>query len=162
VPFVKYASPVWQDTIALPTSVPFVDYSGMSIDQGRVAIVSQVNSMLWVGQFDEAGWQWRDEGQIYEFPRFPDGALQYGAGSDYVVGMDTQTVDAPAAPFQLSARAAAQILEIVRSQPAGPTSLRVAVLADARGRVLWVPGLARGAPPPAPGEPGLTLEIADA
>jgi tRNA(Ile)-lysidine synthase len=39
---------------------------------------------------------------------------------------------------------------------------RVAVLADARGRVLWVPGLARGAPPPGPGEPGLTLEIADA
>ena len=39
---------------------------------------------------------------------------------------------------------------------------RVAVLADARGRVLWVPGLARGAPPPAPGEPGLTLEITDA
>ncbi|MFL5541504.1 MAG: tRNA lysidine(34) synthetase TilS [Longimicrobiaceae bacterium] len=38
---------------------------------------------------------------------------------------------------------------------------RVAVLADARGRVLWVPGLARGAPPPAPGEPGLTLEISD-
>jgi tRNA(Ile)-lysidine synthase len=39
---------------------------------------------------------------------------------------------------------------------------RVAVLADARGRVLWVPGVARAAPPPAPGEPGLTLEIADA
>ena len=39
---------------------------------------------------------------------------------------------------------------------------RVAVLADARGRVLWVPGLALGAPPPAPGAPGLTLEIADA
>ena len=43
--------------------------------------------------------------------------------------MDTQTVDAPAAPFQLSARAAAQILEIVRSQPEGPKALRVAVLA---------------------------------
>jgi tRNA(Ile)-lysidine synthetase-like protein len=39
---------------------------------------------------------------------------------------------------------------------------RVAVLADARGRVLWVPGLGLGAPPPGPGEPGLTLEIADA
>jgi tRNA(Ile)-lysidine synthase len=39
---------------------------------------------------------------------------------------------------------------------------RIPVLADARGRVLWVPGVARGAPPPAPGEPGLTLEIADA
>jgi hypothetical protein len=66
------------DTIALPESVPFVDYSGMSVDQGRVAIVSQVNSMLWVGQFDEAGWRWRDAGQLYEFPRFSDGSIQYG------------------------------------------------------------------------------------
>jgi hypothetical protein len=39
---------------------------------------------------------------------------------------------------------------------------RVAVLADARGRVLWVPGLARAAPAPAPGAPGITLEITDA
>ena len=37
-------------TIALPDTLPFVDYSGMSIDDGRVAIVSQVNSMLWVGR----------------------------------------------------------------------------------------------------------------
>lgn len=65
-------------TIALPTTVPFVDYSGMSIDNGRVAIVSQVNSMLWVGQFDEAEWNWRDDGQLYEFPRFDDGSVQYG------------------------------------------------------------------------------------
>src|SRR5262249_52334958 len=27
--------------IALPTTVPFVDYSGMSVDAGRVAVVSQ-------------------------------------------------------------------------------------------------------------------------
>jgi hypothetical protein len=66
------------DVIALPTSVPFVDYSGMSIDRGRVAIVSQVNSMLWVGQFDEAGWSWRDAGQLYEFPRAENGSIQYG------------------------------------------------------------------------------------
>jgi hypothetical protein len=66
------------DTIALPASLPFVDYSGMSIDHGRVAIVSQVNSMLWVGQFDEAGWKWRDDGQIYEFPRQADGSIHYG------------------------------------------------------------------------------------
>jgi hypothetical protein len=64
--------------IALPDSVPFVDYSGMSIDHGRVAVVSQVNSMLWVGQFDEAGWTWRDAGQLYEFPRSDDGTLRYG------------------------------------------------------------------------------------
>ena len=65
-------------TIALPTAVPFVDYSGMSIDNGRVAIVSQVNSLLWVGQFDAADWTWRDDGQLYEFPRFDNGSIQYG------------------------------------------------------------------------------------
>jgi hypothetical protein len=65
-------------TIALPTALPFVDYSGMSIDHGRVAVVSQVNSMLWVGQFDEAGWTWRDAGQLYQFPRSEGGKIRYG------------------------------------------------------------------------------------
>jgi len=64
--------------IALPNSLPFVDYSGMSIDNGRIAIVSQVNSMLWIGQFDEAGWKWRNSGQLYEFPRSKRGAIRYG------------------------------------------------------------------------------------
>lgn len=65
-------------TIALPPTVPFVDYSGMSIDNGRVAVVSQVSSMLWVGQFNAADWTWRDAGQLYLFPRSKDGSLQYG------------------------------------------------------------------------------------
>lgn len=65
-------------TVALPTTLPFVDYSGMSVDRGRVAVVSQVNSMLWVGRFDEAGWAWRDAGQLYEFPRSERGAIRYG------------------------------------------------------------------------------------
>jgi hypothetical protein len=65
-------------TIALPATLPFVDYSGMSIDAGRVAVVSQVSSMLWVGQFDEAGWGWRDAGQLYEFPRSDQGTIRYG------------------------------------------------------------------------------------
>jgi hypothetical protein len=65
-------------TIALPTALPFVDYSGMSIEHGRVAVVSQVSSMLWVGQFDEAGWEWRDTGQLYEFPRSDQGTIRYG------------------------------------------------------------------------------------
>lgn len=50
----------------------------MAVDQGRVAVVSQVNSMLWIGQFDEAGWKWRDAGQLYEFPRTDSGSLHYG------------------------------------------------------------------------------------
>ncbi|MHC4404102.1 MAG: hypothetical protein ACYTG0_30980 [Planctomycetota bacterium] len=66
------------DTIALPTSVPFVDYSAMAIDNGRVAVVSQVNSMLWVGQFDEADWMWHNAGQLYEFPRTDKGSIRYG------------------------------------------------------------------------------------
>jgi hypothetical protein len=65
-------------TIDLPASLPFVDYSGMSIDHGRVAIVSQVSSMLWVGRFDEAGWTWCDAGQLYEFPRAEGGRIRYG------------------------------------------------------------------------------------
>ena len=65
-------------TIALPRSLPFVDYSGMSIDNGRVTIVSQVSSMLWVGNLNEADWTWRDEGQLYEFPRSNNGGIQYG------------------------------------------------------------------------------------
>ena len=47
-------------TIALPTTLPFVDYSGMSIDRGHVTVDSQVSSKLWVGQCDEAGWERRD------------------------------------------------------------------------------------------------------
>jgi hypothetical protein len=66
------------NTIALPATVAFVDYSGMSINCGRVAIVSQVNSMLWVGQFEEAEWTWQNAGHLYEFPRDDDGAIQYG------------------------------------------------------------------------------------
>lgn len=64
--------------IALPKSLPFEDYSGMSIRDGRVAVVSQVNSLLWVGQFDAAAWAWRDAGRLYEFPRLDDGAIHYG------------------------------------------------------------------------------------
>jgi hypothetical protein len=65
-------------TIKLPKSVEFVDYSGMSLDNGRVAVVSQENSLLWIGTFEKSTWNWRDEGQLYEFPRTPDGEIQYG------------------------------------------------------------------------------------
>jgi hypothetical protein len=34
--------------------------------------------MLWVDQFDEADWNWRSEGQLYEFPRSKKGAIRYG------------------------------------------------------------------------------------
>ena len=65
-------------TIELPTTVPFEDYSGMSVANGRVAIVSQVNSMLWVGRFNATDWTWRDAGQLYLFPRSDKGSIRYG------------------------------------------------------------------------------------
>lgn len=65
-------------TIRLPATLPFVDYSGMSIDDGRVAVVSQENSMLWVGRFDTASWNWQDDGQVYTFPRNEKGDIYYG------------------------------------------------------------------------------------
>jgi hypothetical protein len=65
-------------TIKLPKSVQFEDYSAMSIDGTRVAVVSQVTSRLWVGVFEEAAWGWRDNGQIYQFPRTSDNGKLYG------------------------------------------------------------------------------------
>lgn len=65
-------------TIALPATLPFVDYSGMSVDEGRTAVVSQVNSMLWIGQLNESDWSWRDAGTLYEFPRSSNEAISYG------------------------------------------------------------------------------------
>jgi hypothetical protein len=66
------------DTIKLPKSVQFEDYSGMSMEEGRVAVVSQQNSMLWIGVFEESAWSWRDDGRLFQFPRATDGAIKYG------------------------------------------------------------------------------------
>jgi hypothetical protein len=34
--------------------------------------------MLWVGQFDEAAWTWRDDGRTHGFPRSENGPIRYG------------------------------------------------------------------------------------
>lgn len=65
-------------TIALPASLPFVDYSGMAVDGSRVAVVSQESSMLWVGQFNGTDWTWKDEGRLYNFPRTESECVRYG------------------------------------------------------------------------------------
>jgi len=50
----------------------------MSLNEDRCAVVSQENSMVWIGAFDKSTWNWHDDGQMYEFPRTPDGEIQYG------------------------------------------------------------------------------------
>jgi hypothetical protein len=81
-------------TIALPATVAFEDYSGMSIAGGRMAVVSQVNSMLWIGRFNEGDWTWHDEGQLFEFPRGEGGSIRYGniEGVGWITPMRVVTV----------------------------------------------------------------------
>ena len=62
--WVKQKKPVKLD-------IPFKDFSGLSITPiGRIAITSQENSQLWVGQlhFKKGKWKVKEKG-IYNFPR---------------------------------------------------------------------------------------------
>lgn len=64
--------------IKLPENVLFRDYSGMAVVAGRIAVVSQEESTLWIGEFTESAWRWRDDGKLYRFPRTDDGCVRYG------------------------------------------------------------------------------------
>ena len=55
-------------TLKLPKSVAFEDYACLDADEGRIAVVSQMTSALWIGQLKEDSWEWADEGKIYQFP----------------------------------------------------------------------------------------------
>ena len=38
------------DTVKLPSAVDFIDYSGLDIDGTNIAVVSQEESKLWLGE----------------------------------------------------------------------------------------------------------------
>jgi hypothetical protein len=69
----------WQrlDTIELPTTVRFVDYSSLSVRGERITVASQESSALWVGRLHPDRWEVADAGTIYLFPRAFDGGLLY-------------------------------------------------------------------------------------
>ena len=67
----------YQASIDLPRSLPFVDFSGIDIRDGVLAVVSQETSALWVGRLDAATWRVQGEGEILEFPKTADGAVGY-------------------------------------------------------------------------------------
>jgi hypothetical protein len=56
-------------TLNIPPAVDFEDYSGIDIQDDRVAIVSQQSSALWIGKLQKSGWGFVDNGVIYLFPR---------------------------------------------------------------------------------------------
>ena len=66
------------DTIRLPETVLFEDYSGISVTGDRIAVISQVSSALWVGRLAPDGWAVTGAGTTYALPRDADGNIVYG------------------------------------------------------------------------------------
>ncbi len=64
--------------IKLPPSVLFKDYACLDVDGNQVAVVSQRSAALWIGAFQESGWDFVDEGVIYPFPKNEKGKVVYG------------------------------------------------------------------------------------
>ena len=67
------------DTIKLPKSVQFEDYSSLDLQNRYVTVVSQETSAIWVGRvrkdpvsLDDL---WEDDGHVYLFPRDRDGKI---------------------------------------------------------------------------------------
>ncbi|MFJ2769260.1 hypothetical protein [Streptomyces sp. NPDC087300] len=65
------------ETIQLPASLPFEDYSSVSVRDGRIAVLSQASSALWVGRLSPKKWQ-VDEGTVYSLPTDDKGRTVYG------------------------------------------------------------------------------------
>jgi len=78
-------------TIHLPRSLPFVDYSGISVSGDRIAVVSQESSALWVGRMAPDRWDVVDGGRTYLFPRDSRGRIVYGT-VEGVSWLDEHTV----------------------------------------------------------------------
>jgi len=78
-------------SIALPRSLPFVDFSGMDVRDGNLALVSQETSALWVGRLDPASWRIQGDGEVYGFPTEPNGAVGY-CNVEGVSWIDEETV----------------------------------------------------------------------
>jgi hypothetical protein len=65
-------------SVPLPSGCGLQDFSGLANRQGRIAVVSQESSALWVGRLDPATWTLLDDGQVFAFPRDDRGRIVYG------------------------------------------------------------------------------------
>jgi hypothetical protein len=65
------------DTIRLPESLWFEDYSSVAVAGDRLGVVSQSSAALWVGALAPSAWRVRDAGSVFEFPRDADGRTVY-------------------------------------------------------------------------------------
>ena len=67
------------DTINLPESLPFENYSSLALNGNQMAIVSSDASALWLGELLEDEWAVADEGVLYRFPLTKKGNVAYCA-----------------------------------------------------------------------------------
>jgi hypothetical protein len=65
------------ETVELPATLDFADYSAVALAGDRLALVSQESSALWVGELAAGKWAATGPGRIHEFPRDPGGDLLY-------------------------------------------------------------------------------------
>ena len=65
-------------TIRLPELLPFHDYSSVAVAGGRIAVLSQESSALWLGTLHAPAWEVADDGVIYRFPVDSEGKTVYG------------------------------------------------------------------------------------
>ena len=110
-------------TIRLPETVLFQDYSGIASADGRIAVVSQESSALWVGNLAPDGWKFTDAGVSYALPRPADGSIVYGTaeGVSWLAPDQVVAVSDKAKPDQdPRCRAKDQSIHIFRIPASGP------------------------------------------
>jgi hypothetical protein len=92
------------ETIRLPASLRFTDYSSISVAGDRVAVVSQESSALWVGRLAPSEWDLLDDGTTYAFPRDRRGRTLYGTveGVSWLADDEVVVVSDKAKPTQPS------------------------------------------------------------
>ncbi len=62
----------------LPKEARFADFSDIAVDaEGRVAVVSQEDSAMWVGKLDADAWRFEGPGEVHRFPTDAQGRMIY-------------------------------------------------------------------------------------
>lgn len=69
----------WKSTarIKLPRRAAFEDYSAVSLRGGRIAVISQRTSRLWLGVLRRRDWTIAGPGRVFDFPRTKKGKRRY-------------------------------------------------------------------------------------
>jgi hypothetical protein len=79
-----------EDTIKLPEGLPFENYSSLSINGNKMAVVSSDASALWLGELLEDQWAVSGEGMLYRFPLTKKSNVAYCA-IDGIAWLDDET-----------------------------------------------------------------------